>query len=185
MRNNGFKYVLSVLAVVGVILSLTVTYYSTTHEPAFVQAQSSDHASMSMNTTTSSSGSKMHSIGEGIPVLVHISAGDGASSYEVHSAQMGVDHALSMLRNGKDVAILLDVNGVNLAAKNATGELQPISGMLETFLNEGGRVIACDHCVGMAGMTIQDLKPGVEIDTHPDMPKMQRIIDRGAVVLDY
>ena len=36
---------------------------------------------------------------------------------EVHSAQMGVDHALSMLRNGKDVAILLDVNGVNLGQK--------------------------------------------------------------------
>ena len=45
-----------------------------------------------------------------------ISAGDAMSSYEVRSTQMGIDHALSMLRNGKDVAILLDVNGANLAA---------------------------------------------------------------------
>jgi predicted peroxiredoxin len=78
-----------------------------------------------------------------------------------------------------------NVNGVNLAAKNVTGELEPVSGLLEIFLDEGGRVIACDHCVSMAGMTNEDLKPGVEIDAHPDMPKMQRIIDQGAVVLDY
>jgi hypothetical protein len=29
---------------------------------------------------------------------------------------MGIDHALSMLRDGKDVVILLDINGANLAA---------------------------------------------------------------------
>ena len=105
------------------------------------QAQSSDHASMAMNATTTSSGSRTHHFEKGIPVLVHISAGDGASPYEVHSAQMGVDHALSILRNGKDVAILLDVNGVNIAAKNVTGELEPVSGSLQIFLDEGGRVI--------------------------------------------
>lgn len=95
------------------LLALTGTFHSTTQEPAFAQAQSSDHASVPMNSTTSSSGSKMHSLGEGISLL---SAGDATSSYEVRSTQMGIDHALSMLRNGKDVAILLDVNGANLAA---------------------------------------------------------------------
>lgn len=89
------------------LLALTGTFHSTTQEPAFAQAQSSDHASMPMNST------KMHSLGEGISLL---SAGDATSSYEVRSTQMGIDHALSMLRNGKDVAILLDVNGANLAA---------------------------------------------------------------------
>jgi hypothetical protein len=62
------------------LLALTGTFHSTTQEPVFAQAQSSDHASMPMNTTTSSSGSKMHSLGEGIPVLLHISAGDATSS---------------------------------------------------------------------------------------------------------
>ena len=57
--------------------------------------------------------------------------------------------------------------------------------MLQVFLDEGGRVIARDHCVSMAGLTIEDLLPGVEIDAHPDMPKMQRIIDQGAGILDY
>ena len=40
--------------------------------------------------------------------------------YEVRSTQTGIDHALSMLRNGKDVAILLDVNGANLEPISAT-----------------------------------------------------------------
>jgi sulfur relay (sulfurtransferase) complex TusBCD TusD component (DsrE family) len=184
MRYNGLNYSLTVLAAVAMLLALTVTFSGITQESTFAQP-SSDRASMSMNTTTTPLGSKMDSLGRGIPVLVHITAGNDTSPYEVHSAQMGVDHALSMLRNGKDVAIILDANGVNIAAKNVTGQLQPISGMLEIFLNEGGRVIACDHCVSMAGLTNQDLKPGVEIDAHPEMPRMQRLIDQGAAILDY
>jgi hypothetical protein len=49
----------------------------------------------------------MNDTREGIPVLLHISAGDATSSYEVRSTQMGIDHALSMLHNGKDVAPFL------------------------------------------------------------------------------
>ncbi len=98
---------------------------------------------------------------------------------------MGVDHSLTMLRDGKDVSILLDVNGVKIATKNVTGPLEPVSKTLQLFLNEGGRVIACDHCVKMAGLTIENLLPGIEIDTHPEMPKMQKIIDQRPVVLDY
>ena len=36
-----------------------------------------------------------------------------------------------------------------------------------------------------AGLKAEDMLPGVEIDTHPAMPKMQKIIDQGAVILDY
>ena len=175
---------ISTFAVIGMPLASATTLQGTTQKSVFAQAPSSDHGSMAMNMTTDTA-SKIHSFGKGTPVLVHISAGDNASSYEVHSAQMGVDHALSMLRNGKDVSIVLDVNGVNLAVKNVTGPLEPMGKMLQVFLDEGGRVIACDHCVSMAGLTIEDLLPGVEIDAHPDMPKMQRIIDQGAGILDY
>jgi predicted peroxiredoxin len=184
MRNDKIRYAISTFVVVGILLVSATTLQSTTQKSVFAQGQTSDHGSMTMNMTTNPA-SKTHSFGKGTPVLVHISSGDNASSYEVHSAQMGVDHALSMLRNGKDVSILLDVNGVNLAAKNVTGPLEPMGEMLQIFLNEGGRVIACDHCVSMAGMVVEDLLPGVEIDAHPDMPKMQRITDQGAAILDY
>jgi predicted peroxiredoxin len=139
---------------------------------------------MDMNATTAQI-SKMHLLGKSIPVLVHISSGESNSTHEVHSALMGVDHALAMLRQGKDVSILLDVDGVRIAAKNVTGPLEPVSKTLQLFLNEGGRVIACDHCVKMAGLTMENLLPGIEFDTHPEMPKMQKIIDQHPVVLDY
>jgi uncharacterized protein (UPF0276 family) len=73
-------------------------------------------SSMVMNQTSTSQ-QQIPSFGIGRPVLVHITTGDNKSNYEVHSATMGVDHALAMLRAGKDVSILLDVNGVYIAAK--------------------------------------------------------------------
>ena len=185
VSNNYLKYTIAILAIVGV-----VTGAATINDPAqkLVLAQSSNPASMAMNmdmNATSASVSKMHLLGKGTPVLVPYRTGESNSTYEVHSAMMGVDHALAMLRDGKDVSILLDVNGVKIAAKNVTGPLEPVSKTLQLFLNEGGRVIACDHCVKMAGLTTENLLPGIEIDTHPEMPKMQKIIDQRPVVLDY
>ena len=69
--------------------------------------------------------------------------------------------------------------------KNVRGILKPINDELQVFLTKGGRVIACDHCIAKAGLKAEDMLPGVEIDTHPAMPKMQKIIDQGAVILDY
>jgi DsrE/DsrF/DsrH-like protein len=100
------------------------------------------------------------------PVMVHINTGDNKSNYEVHSATMGVDHALSMLRAGKDISILLDVNGVYIGAKNAGGVLKPINDELKVFLTEGGRVITCGHCVAVAGLTPEDMLPGVKLQSR-------------------
>ena len=112
-------------------------------------------------------------------VMVHI------TSDENHRVVMGVQHAKAMLDDGKNVAILLDVDGVKAGASQPTQTLQPASQMIDEFLSSGGRVIACEHCIGMAGLSHGDLLPGIEIDAHPNMPKMQRLIDMGAVILDY
>jgi predicted peroxiredoxin len=169
-----FLFPLSILAVLTMLISA-----ATAQQFALAQAQSS----MVMNQTQQQM--QVPSFGIGKPVLVHITTGDNKSNYEVHSATMGVDHALAMLRAGKDVSILLDVNGVYIAAKKAGGVLKPINDELKVFLTEGGRVIACDHCIAMAGLKAEDILSGVEIDTHPAMPLMQKIIDRGAVILGY
>jgi uncharacterized protein (UPF0276 family) len=174
MRTKSL-FVLGILAVVAALTSA-----ATTQQQLLAQAQSS----MVMNQTSTSQ-QQIPSFGIGRPVLVHITTGDNKSNYEVHSAQMGVDHALAMLRTGKDVSILLDVNGVYVAAKNVGGVLKPIDDELKTFLAEGGRVIACDHCIAIAGLKAEDMLPGIEIDTHPAMPLMQKIIDRDPVTLDY
>ena len=103
MKNNRLTYMIMYICSHWDAVASAATLQGTTQKSVFAQAPSSDHGSMAMNMTTDTA-SKIHSFGKGTPVLVHISAGDNASSYEVHSAQMGVDHALSMLRNGKDVS---------------------------------------------------------------------------------
>ncbi|MEM4252854.1 MAG: DsrE family protein [Candidatus Nitrosotenuis sp.] len=114
-------------------------------------------------------------------VMIHITAGEA----DFHSATMGVEHAKSTLAAGKTVVVLLDVDGVALAAKNPPANLKTANQNLQEFLDSGGRVIACEHCIAMAGLKSTDLLPGVEIDKHPQMPKMQQILDDAAVVLDY
>ncbi|MEM3094402.1 MAG: DsrE family protein [Nitrososphaera sp.] len=122
---------------------------------------------------------------EGRAVLVHITSGNAKDTHQVHAATMGVDHALAFLKSGKTVSIMLDVDGVKIAAKTVPDELKAINTELKSFLAEGGRVIACEHCIMVAGLTTSDMLPGVEIDSHPLMPRTQSILDSGAVVLDY
>ncbi|ABX13173.1 DsrE family protein [Nitrosopumilus maritimus] len=112
-------------------------------------------------------------------VMVHI------TSDENHRVLMGVQHAKAMLDSGKNVAVLLDVDGVKAGVNQPDSNLSASNDLLQQFLADGGRVIACQHCVGMAGFSMSDMLPGVEIDSHPNMPKMQRLIDSGAVILDY
>ena len=112
-------------------------------------------------------------------VMVHITSDSN------HRILMGVQHAQAMLDDGKNVAVLLDVDGVKAGTNEPPAELKPTNQMLQRFLESGGRVIACEHCIGMAGISPNDLLPGIEVDSHPKMPKMQRLIDMGAVILDY
>jgi len=112
-------------------------------------------------------------------VMVHITSDDN------HRAMMGVEHSKAMLAQGKNVAILLDVDGVKIASNQPSDSLKATSKELQEFLNSGGQVIACEHCISMAGLKSTDMLPGVEIDSHPNMPKMQRLIDVGATILDY
>jgi predicted peroxiredoxin len=144
------------------------------------QAQMQTQSATQNNTVPANS----NTTAQGKPVLVHIASGNSNNTHEVHSAQMGVDHALALLRAGSDVAILLDVDGVRIAAMNADPKLTAVN--LKTFLNEGGRVIACDHCISMAGLNNKDMLAGVEIDSHPAMPGMQKFLNQDKViVLDY
>lgn len=115
--------------------------------------------------------------------VIHISSGDDKSSFERHSSLMGVQHAKAFQDSGKDVIIFLDVNGVKLIDDNHPQSLNLHYDTLEQFINDGGRVIACQHCIIMHD--VDNMLPGVEIDNHPTMPKLQKIISSASVVLDY
>ncbi|RMF32177.1 MAG: hypothetical protein D6752_00710 [Candidatus Nitrosothermus koennekii] len=121
----------------------------------------------------------------GKTILIHITSGEADDPHQVHKATMGADHALAWHRSGMNVVIFLDAEGVLIGAEEVPEELSRANGDLIKFLSEGGRVIACSHCVQMHGLTPDDMLPSIEIDTHPTMSRVQDILRSGATVLDY
>lgn len=121
----------------------------------------------------------------GKTIIMHITSGDPEDAHQVHAATMGVDHAYAWHKAGMNTVIFLDVEGVLIGAKEVPTELSSINKNLKQFLAEGGRVIACSHCIQGHGLTPEDMLPSIEIDTHPNMVRIQDLLRSGATVLDY
>ena len=115
--------------------------------------------------------------------VVHITSGDPESQHQRHSAMMGVQHAKAFQESGKNIIILLDVDGVRIADEDRPTALTVQHEALKEFVNNGGRVIACEHCIG--SYDVDNLLRGVEVDPHPYMPKLQKILMEASIVLDY
>lgn len=79
-----------------------------------------------------------------------------------------------VLRTGhRPVSIWLNVRAVYLAdRRRAPARVSPavpdIPAMLRAFIADGGRVIACQACMGVAGLTAAELIEGVEVGS-PDV----------------
>ena len=115
-------------------------------------------------------------------VLVHINSGKPSNPDEVHAAFMGMSMATKLQETGKDVAVFLDVNGVNLGVKNPDASLENATSLVQTFTSNGGKVYACEHCLSYTGFNEQDLAEGVSI-TNPQ--KMSEIMTGNLIVIDY
>lgn len=91
------------------------------------------------------------------------------SSDEPHRAEMALTFAQRQLKNGHPVVIFLNLEGTRLAAAKATpraGSKAP--GMLKAFIADGGKVIACQHCMEQLGMKDGDLLQGIR-KGNPDV----------------
>lgn len=115
--------------------------------------------------------------------VVHITSGNPDIQQERHSSMMGIQHAKAFQDAGKNVIVFLDVEGVRIADVDHHSFLSIHHETLKEFVNDGGRVIVCEHCV--ASFEVDNLLRGVEIDPHPFMPKLQRILTQADIVLDY
>lgn len=115
--------------------------------------------------------------------VIHIKSGDPEDHFQMHSAQMGVEHALAFKKAGKQVVVFLDVNGVKLIDNNRPDELKYHYDTLKSFLKTGGKIIACQHCLEMN--EIDSPLKGVTVDKHPTMPALQKALESARVVLDY
>lgn len=159
----------TVLASVIAIALVTVT-------AAFSQQEHMEHQTQASSTYMPHYGKT---------VLMHITSGDADDPHQVHKATMGADHALTWYRSGMNVVIFLDAEGVLIGAEEVPEELSRANDDLKKFLAEGGRVIACSHCVQVHGLEPDAMLPSIEIDTHPTMSRVQDILRSGATVLDY
>ncbi len=165
------KYAIIAVIAVAAVLATTST--------AFSQHEHGQDTQMQVSMSTP------HMAQHGKTVLIHISSGDPKDPHQVHAAMMGTDHALMWRRSGFDVVIFLDVEGVLIGAEKVPDELKPMNDNLKQFIVEGGRVIACSHCVLNHGLTPDDMLPSIEIDTHPYMNRIQDVLRYNPIVLDY
>ena len=115
--------------------------------------------------------------------VIHITSGDPESLHQRHSSMMGIQHANAFQDSGKNVIVFLDVDGVRIADDDRPAILTVQHESLKEFVNNGGRVIACEHCIG--SFDVDNLLRGVEIDPHPYMPKIQKVLEEADIVLDY
>ncbi len=168
MQNN-LKIALAIPAVAAMLLGATVLFPSTQ-----LQAQAAE--SHSMSSGGGSWGANEQTI------AVHIKSGNVENSDDLWSASMGLMLAQHMREQGRDVVVLLDVQGVNLGVATPKAELTEHAQMVQDFINTGGRVVVCEPCLNEAGYTVNDLAPGVEYNRPA---KMSSILSGATIVVDY
>jgi predicted peroxiredoxin len=135
-------------------------------------------ASQTASAATTTSTSSAQNI-----YVIHIRSGDENDDFQVHSAQMGVEHAMAFKKAGKQVVVYLDVNGVRLVDPDHAEKIHYLYVDLQSFIKSGGKVIVCQHCLGMNDIKIP--MKGVTVDSHPNMPALQKALESAKVVLDY
>jgi predicted peroxiredoxin/copper chaperone CopZ len=117
------------------------------------------------------------------PVLVSITQ----SKNDLHAVSMALGLAQSAIKDGRNVLVFLSVDAVALAAKNLSADLKcadfpPVKKLLADLIATGGRLLICEHCAHVAGLTQQDTIDGATIIAHGELFAN---LKPGAVVLSY
>lgn len=115
------------------------------------------------------------------PVLIHLSH----YSNDLHAVSMALKIGGLLSKNGTDVTLFLDLEGVRLADKNqpqnlAWGSGLPIEKLYAKFVSNGGKVLVCPHCATAAGVT--ELREGAVI---ANQSALLNAITSSNKILDY
>lgn len=96
-------------------------------------------------------------------VFVHISHG----SDDPHRLLMGLQMAVTMAEDKKDVMVYCDISSVRILTKSATDiSLKPFPSLhelLARLAHLNVPVMACPTCMKVAGVHSDDLRPGVTV----------------------
>jgi len=91
-------------------------------------------------------------------------------------------------RNGANVSVFLDREGVRLADARGPKDLrwgaskESVQSIFAGFVEAGGFVLLCSHCAQAAGIGEEDLLPGARIGSDDDVAALFLGADR---VIDY
>jgi predicted peroxiredoxin len=124
--------------------------------------------------------------GDGQNIVVHLPN----YTNDLHSAFMAVKLAVAMQKQGADVTLFLDLEGVRMADKRVPLDVMwgmahaPLSQHYDEFVKGGGKVILCPHCAMAVGIGAADLREGAVIgdETKQDIPNLLLKADK---ILDY
>jgi len=112
-----------------------------------------------------------------------INCSNGADNVE--RATVSFVMALSAATNNAETAVFATSDAANLCVKGGTDNLvapgyEPLSGLVEEFIDNGGTIWLCPVCAKAKGITAEDLIPGVEL---AGVPRTMEFMASGAQVL--
>jgi len=179
MSNNVLKYSVAI-PVFAAIFLVAVTVFpleeqqvpSLQQMSVLQQAQAAERGEVSYGKTSS----------EKQTIAIHIKSGDPDDKNELWSAKMGLMLAQHMNDEGREVLVLLDVQGVNLGVKSPEQSLSEHRKTVQELVDSGVRVVVCEPCLKEAGYDANELSPGIEINRPA---KMSRILSGPVIVMDY
>jgi predicted peroxiredoxin len=116
-------------------------------------------------------------------VVVHLTH----YSDDLHAAFMAIKLAGAFQKNGADVTIFTDLEGVRLADMRAPqnvrwGHSSELAPLYVAFIEAGGKVLVCPHCAMAAGLETKDLRKGAKIGTEDEVVQLLLAAEK---ILDY
>ncbi|MEE4302267.1 MAG: DsrE family protein [Pseudomonadales bacterium] len=114
-------------------------------------------------------------------VVVHI----GQYSNDLHSMTMGLGLADNLQKQGATVTVFLDREAVRIADRGQPflvyGDTDT-QGLMEAFLEGGGKVVICPHCAELGGVERSELRDGMTMGTMASVAALFMAAD---LVIDY
>src|SRR5262245_18716851 len=102
------------------------------------------------------------------PIVYHL------TSNEPWRASIVISDAKNMKNLGYNVTLMLSIEGVQVGVKNPHHHLNldNIVANVTNFIKDGGKVVVCGVCLGVAGFEPSDIIDGAIIGTDEITPKI-------------
>ena len=102
------------------------------------------------------------------PIVYHLTSNDP------WRASIVISDATNMKNLGYNVTLMLSIEGVQVGVKNPHHHLNldNIVANVTNFIKDGGKVVVCGVCLGVAGFEASDIIDGAIIGTDEITPKI-------------